>query len=71
MSGDTGPWSEEQVRAITTNPIYAGFGPFQRAERDDEAWVRAAAREIREQGPEQFLVNLLVCLRASFPDDGE
>jgi hypothetical protein len=35
---------------------------------EDEAWVRACAKLIEEEGTEQFLVNLLHVLRESLPE---
>ena len=58
----------EAVRGILVNPIYAGVGPFPRL-IEDAAWVRDCARLIEEEGPEQFLVNLLYVLRECFPED--
>jgi hypothetical protein len=34
----------------------------------DEEWVAAAATAIRNEGPEQFLVNMLYILRKSLGD---
>ena len=62
MSGETKPWTEEQVRGLVSNPLYAGIGPYP-ALVTDEQWVRAAKQAIREVGTEQFLVNLLAVLR--------
>src|SRR6516165_3914821 len=59
--------SPEAVRGILVNPIYAGVGPFPRLVQDD-AWVRAGAKLIEEEGAEQFLVNLLHVLRECFGD---
>jgi hypothetical protein len=58
-------WTEEAVRGMVINPIYAGVGPFPRMVEDD-AWVHACARLIEEEGAEQSLVNLLYVLRESF-----
>jgi hypothetical protein len=58
-------WTEEAVRGMVINPIYAGVGPFPRMVEDD-AWVHACARVIEEEGAEQFLGNLLCVLRESF-----
>jgi hypothetical protein len=44
------------------NPIYTGVGPFPRLV-EDEAWVRACAKLIEQEGSDQFLVNLLYVLR--------
>ncbi len=52
----------EAVKGILVNPVSTGVGPFPRLV-EDAAWVRACARLVREEGPEQFLVNLLYVLR--------
>jgi hypothetical protein len=57
----------EAVKGILVNPIYAGVGPFPRLV-EDAAWVRACAKLIEEEGPQQFLVNLLYVLRECFPE---
>lgn len=57
-------WTVDKVRFFFCNPIYAGLGPFPQIV-DDETWVRAAAKSLREDGPEQWLVNMLHVLRAS------
>jgi hypothetical protein len=54
--------TEEEVRGMIANPIYAGIGPYPQL-IPDEQWVRCAAKAIAEDGPEQFLVNLLHVLR--------
>jgi hypothetical protein len=59
--------SPEAVKDILVNPIYAGVGPFPRLVQND-AWVRACARMIEEEGAEQVLVNLLYVLRESLGD---
>ena len=56
----------EAVKGILVNPIYTGIGPFPRLV-EDAAWVRACAKLIEEEGPDQFLVNLLYVLRECFP----
>jgi hypothetical protein len=58
--------SPEAVKGILVNPIYTGVGPFPRLV-EDAAWVRACAKLIEEEGPQQFLVNLLYVLRECFP----
>lgn len=57
-----------EIRGMVCNPIYAGFGPFPPLVSDRE-WVAAASQFIREEGAEQFLVNLLYLLRVTFGDD--
>jgi hypothetical protein len=63
-----GDLTPADLRGIICNPVYAGLGPFP-AIVSDEEWVTAAARAIREDGAEQFLVNLLHVLRATFADE--
>jgi hypothetical protein len=58
----------EAIKGILVNPIYTGVGPFPRMVEDVE-WVRACAKLIEEEGPEQFLVNLLFVLRECLPAD--
>ena len=58
--------SQEAVKGILVNPIYTGVGPFPRLV-EDAAWVRACAKLIEEEGPQQFLVNLLYVLRECLP----
>jgi len=59
--------SPEAVKGILVNPIYTGVGPFPRLVQDD-AWVRACARMIKEEGAAQVLVNLLYVLRECLGD---
>jgi hypothetical protein len=70
----SGQLTPENLRAMFCNPIYAGIGPYPTLV-DDEDWVRAAARMIRDEGPEQFLVNMLYVLRQSLgtgaPESGD
>jgi hypothetical protein len=58
--------SPEAIKGILVNPIYTGVGPFPRLV-EDASWVRACVKLIEEEGPEQFLVNLLFVLRECFP----
>ena len=59
--------SPAAIKGILVNPIYTGVGPFPRLV-EDEAWVRACAKLIEEEGKEQFLVNLLFVLRECLPE---
>jgi hypothetical protein len=65
--GSASEFTEEEVRGTIANPIYAGLGPYPRL-ISDEQWVRAAVQAIREDGAEQFLVNLLHVLRQSLAE---
>jgi hypothetical protein len=60
--------SPAAVKGILVNPIYTGLGPFARLV-EDAAWVRACAKLIEEEGPQQFLVNLLYVLRGCFQEE--
>ena|SRR5712691_8634445 len=64
LSGSGMDFTEEEVRGMIANPVYAGMGPFPQL-ITDEQWIRGAAKAIREDGPEQFLVNMLHVLRES------
>ena len=64
LGGSGTDFTEEEVRGIIANPLHAGIGPFPQLV-SDEQWVRGAAKAIRQDGPEQFLVNLLHLLRES------
>ncbi len=59
--------SPEAVKGILVNPIYTGVGPFPRL-IEDAVWVRACAKLIEAEGPQQFLVNLLYVLRECLPE---
>jgi hypothetical protein len=50
---------------MLVNPIYAGVGEFPRL-IPEEQWVSCAKKMIQQEGPEQFLVNLLYVLRRTF-----
>lgn len=65
-SDTSGAVSEDGIRGLICNPVYAGLGPFP-AMVTDEQWIRAAAKLIAAEGAEQFLVNLLSVLRETFP----
>ncbi len=65
LSGTDGDLTVEEVRGMVANPIYAGVGPYPQLIPDAQ-WVRCAALAIREDGAEQFLVNMLHVLRQSF-----
>jgi hypothetical protein len=59
--------SEAVIRGMICNPIYAGVPPYERVVTD-EVWIRSAAQLIKEEGAEQFLVNLLYVLRNSMAE---
>ena len=49
------------------SPLYAGLGSFP-AIVPDEEWVSVTAGVVRNEGIEQFWVNLLHILRATFAE---
>ncbi len=59
-----GEMTEKNVRAMFCNPIYAGIADYPPL-INDEQWIRAAAKAIKDDGAEQWLVNMLFVLRAS------
>lgn len=65
-SASESDWTPEEVKGLRLNPIYTGIGCFMPGSVTDEEWVRGAVRSIKEDGPEQFLVNILHLLRESF-----
>ncbi|MCL4299220.1 MAG: hypothetical protein KJ077_26030 [Anaerolineae bacterium] len=59
--------TEATMRGVLCNPIYVGIPPFSRRV-SNEAWIKAAVELIKEEGIEQFLVNMLYVLRLSMVD---
>jgi hypothetical protein len=57
--------TEESLRGMLINPIYAGLGPYP-AIVDDATWIAANKILIERDGAEQYLVNLLHVLRETF-----
>lgn len=64
LTDDPPAVTEENLRGVLCNPLYAGIGPYP-AIVDDETWIHGAALLIRDEGLEQFLVNMLYVLRQS------
>jgi hypothetical protein len=64
------PLDQPSPEGILLNPIYTGVGPFPRLV-EDATWVRACVKLIAEEGPEQFLVNLLFVLRECLPAESK
>jgi len=60
-----GKFDESGVKGMAMNPVYAGVGEYPKMVTDDQ-WVAAAGRVLEEDGPEQFLVNMLHILRRTF-----
>jgi hypothetical protein len=66
-ASDSSEMNEAAVNGMLSNPVYVGVPPYRRVV-SDEAWIRAATQLIEQDGPEQFLVNMLYMLRASMVD---
>ena len=62
------PLSPEAVKGILVNSIYTGVGPFPPLV-EDAAWDRACTKLIEDEGPQQFLVNLLYVVRECFHEE--
>ncbi len=59
-------WTEEKVRWILSNPVYAGIGPVTARYVSYQQWIDGAARLAAEDGAVQFLVNMIHTLRQTF-----
>ncbi len=62
---DPAKFGEAGIRGIVMNPIYTCIGEYPKFIADDQ-WIAGARRILAEDGPDQFLVNLLYVLRRSF-----
>ncbi len=51
-----------ELKSLAINPIFAGIGSHPRTVTDAQ-WVAAAKTILTEDGPDQFLVNMLYVLR--------
>ena len=60
-------WTEQDVKDIVCNPIYAGVPPFP-AILSEEEWIRVAKKAIEVDGVETFLKTMLTRLRATYAD---
>ena len=56
MSGETN-WTEQKVKAIFCNPLYIGH-PL-----SEEQWIRGVIKMMKDEGREQFLVNMVAVMR--------
>ena len=62
---DPAKFGEAGIKGVVMNPIYTGIGQYPKYIADDQSIARAR-RILAEDGPDQFLVNLLYVLRRSF-----
>lgn len=62
---DNGQLTEEVVRGIITNPVYAGVGEYERIV-SDQLWIEANKVALEKDDVDQYLTNLVYCLEQSF-----
>ena len=60
-----GQFTAAGIKGIVMNPVYAGIGEYPPL-MSDKQWIAACKKILEEDSPEQFLVNLLFILRATF-----
>jgi hypothetical protein len=60
-----GTWTAEDVKGMAMNPVYAGVAPYPKM-IEDERWIAVVRRIVEDDGPDQFLVNLLYLLRRTY-----
>jgi hypothetical protein len=61
------PFTAEDIRAILTNPVYTGIGPFQ-AIVGEETWLDVNVAIIAEEGAPETIWRVLAQFEGSFPD---
>ena len=59
-------WTEETVRWILSNLVYAGIGPVRDRYVSYQQWIDGAVKLMAEDGTVQFLVNMIHTLRQTF-----
>jgi hypothetical protein len=59
-------WTAEMVRAVLTDPIYAGMGPYPALVGDD-LWLDANVRRIGEEGAEAVVESVMERFWETFP----
>ena len=62
---DPSKFGVAEIKGMVINPIYAGVADYPRLVTDED-WVGSARNVLAEDGPDQFLVNLLYVLRRTF-----
>ena len=55
-------FTEAGIKGMFMNPVYAGVAQFP-ALVNDKQWVAECRKILEQDGPEQFLVNMLFLLR--------
>ena len=61
------PFTPDDIRAILTNPVYTGIGPFQ-AIVDEETWLDVNVAIIAEEGAPETIQCIVAQFEESFPD---
>lgn len=78
MYKDADEWTEDDVADIIANPFHcmvwlpvawARHAPGDEPTCDEDTWVKANIKFIREYGPEKFLRTLLRAIKGLQPDD--
>lgn len=60
-----GEWTEGELKDVITNIIYVGIPPFPQL-IEEEQWVRAAEKAIKEEGHDEFFYRLIRNLKAAY-----
>jgi hypothetical protein len=61
------PFTAEDIRAILTNPVYTGIGPFPDL-IDEETWMDVNVAIIAEEGAPEAIQYIVAQFEGSFPD---
>jgi hypothetical protein len=59
-------WSEAELTGVAINPVVTGLGQHPRVVSDED-WVASCLRILEEDGPAQFLTDVLHVLRMTAP----
>lgn len=58
-------WSAADIGGVLCNPVVTGLGPFPQVVPEN-IWLKAAEKQVAEEGAEQYLVNMVFMLKESF-----
>ena len=61
------PFTAEDIRAILTNPVYTGIGPFPDL-IEEETWLDVNVAIIAEEGAPETIQCMVAQFEGSFPD---
>jgi hypothetical protein len=59
-------WTAEMVRAMLTNPVYVGMGPYPRIVEDD-LWLNTIVVRIEREGAAATVESVLLQFRETLP----